>query len=41
MLGLDDPVIWSGYLACILSTLLCIGYGAWHWNDNENDDASK
>lgn len=38
MFGLEDPVIWSGYLACIIATLLCVLYGAIHWNDHGNGD---
>lgn len=32
MLGLEDTSIWIGYILCIASTLLCLGYGAANWN---------
>lgn len=27
MFGIEDPWIWSAYLLCILSALLCVVYG--------------
>lgn len=39
MLGIDDPLIWSAYLLCLLSTLLCVVYGALNWN--KGDEALK
>ena len=35
MLGIDDPLIWSAYLLCLLSTLLCVVYGALNWNKGD------
>jgi hypothetical protein len=35
MFGLDDPSIWSAYLLCILSTLVCITYGFANWNKGD------
>ncbi|MDX9979614.1 MAG: hypothetical protein RBU25_06130 [Lentisphaeria bacterium] len=35
MLGIDDPLIWSAYLLCLLSTLLCVVYGAVNWNKGD------
>jgi hypothetical protein len=35
MLGIDDPLIWSAYLLCVLSAILCVGYGALNWNKGE------
>lgn len=35
MLGIDDPAIWLAYLLCILSTLLCVIYGAMNWNKGD------
>ena len=35
MLGIDDPLIWSAYLLCVLSALLCVVYGAVNWNKGE------
>jgi hypothetical protein len=32
MWGISDPAIWSAYLLCILSSLLCIAYGLLNWN---------
>ena len=28
MLGIDDPIIAAAYVLCILSTVLCVVYGA-------------
>lgn len=36
MLGLETPAIWSAYLCCILSTLICIIYGAINWNKGDD-----
>lgn len=44
MLGIDDPLIWGVYLLCILSTLLCIAYGAINWNkgaESESEEAAE
>ncbi|MDQ2085727.1 hypothetical protein RBH29_04670 [Herbivorax sp. ANBcel31] len=32
MLGLPDFWIWSVYLLCILSTVVCVVYGLLNWN---------
>jgi hypothetical protein len=32
MFGIPDFWIWSAYLLCILSALLCIIYGLVNWN---------
>lgn len=32
MLGLPDASVWLAYLLCILSTVLCVVYGAINWN---------
>lgn len=32
MLGIEDTYVWLVYLLCILSSLLCIGYGVINWN---------
>lgn len=37
MLGIKDPMIWSAYLLCILSTVFCVVYGLVNWN--KGDDA--
>lgn len=35
MFGIEDPVIYIGYLLTILSLILCIVYGAINWNKGE------
>ena len=39
LFGLEDPWIWGAYLgiilSIILSTLLCIVYGAVNWNKGD------
>lgn len=37
ILGLADIWISSGYLLCILSTILCVVYGAMNWNKGNNE----
>ena len=32
ILGLTDPWIITGYLGCIIITIICIIYGAINWN---------
>ena len=32
MLGLQDPWVAVAYLLCILSSVLCVTYGAMNWN---------
>ena len=39
MLGLDDPWIAAAYMLCLLSTALCVVYGAINWN--RGDDAPE
>jgi hypothetical protein len=39
MLGLGDFWVSSAFLLCILSSLLCIIYGAMNWN--KGDEPSK
>ncbi len=41
MLGIDDPVIVAVYLLCILSTLLCVAYGAINWNKGAETEAEE
>ena len=36
ILGIPDPWVLSGYILVILSTLLCIIYGAISWNKNDD-----
>ncbi len=32
MFGLEDPMVSMGYLLCIVTALLCVGYGIKNWN---------
>ncbi len=41
MLGLSDFWIWSVYLLCLLSTLLCVIYGMINWNRDSNEVTPK
>ena len=43
MLGLSDRWIAAAYLLCLLSTLLCVVYGAIAWNkgDGMGGDAEE
>lgn len=41
MLGIDDPVILAVYLLCILSTILCVAYGAANWNKGAESEAEE
>jgi len=41
VLGIPDFWIWSAYLLCILSALLCIVYGIVNWNKGANVDESQ
>lgn len=36
MLGIQDPWVSAAYLLCILSSLLCVVYGAVNWNKGEH-----
>ena len=35
MLGIQDPGVWLAYLLCILSVILCVGYGVLNWNKGD------
>jgi hypothetical protein len=41
ILGINDPWIWGAYLLCILSTLLCIGYGLLNWNKGDEGEKKE
>ncbi|NYT02245.1 MAG: hypothetical protein GKC10_05775 [Methanosarcinales archaeon] len=44
MLGISDPWIWGVYVLCLLSTLLCVIYGALKWNygwEQEREEISE
>jgi hypothetical protein len=36
MLGFGDFWVALAYFSCIASTLLCVIYGAIHWNDEDD-----
>jgi len=36
MFGIEDPVIYIGYLLTVLSLILCVVYGAINWNNGED-----
>lgn len=38
ILGIPDPWIFSGYLLCIISTILCVIYGFINWNKEGDVD---
>lgn len=38
MLGINDPVIYLGYLLAILSLIACVVYGILNWNKGAEDD---
>jgi hypothetical protein len=37
VLGIEDPTVWSAYLLCILSALLCVVYGVKNWNKGDEE----
>ncbi len=41
MLGITDAGIWSAYLLCILSTLLCVVYGIINWNKGNESESEE
>jgi len=41
VLGIDDPQIWLGYLASILSALGCLIYGAYYWREGNEEKTVK
>lgn len=38
VLGIPDPWIWSVFILCFLSTILCVVYGLVNWNKGGNDE---
>lgn len=38
VLGISDPWIWGVYVLLVLSTLLCVVYGAINWNKGDEED---
>lgn len=41
MLGINDPAIYLGYLAAIISLIACIIYGILYWNKGMEDDEKE
>ncbi len=44
MLGINDPAIYLGYLAAIISLIACIIYGIMYWNkgmENSEEEIKK
>ena len=41
MFGIEDPVIYIGYLLTVLSLVLCIVYGAINWNKGEDPEEKE
>jgi hypothetical protein len=41
MLGIPDFWIWSAYLLCILSTILCVVYGLLNWNKGGTSEVQQ
>jgi len=41
MLGLPDFWIWSAYLFCILSAVLCVVYGLVNWNRGADEEEQQ
>jgi hypothetical protein len=41
MLGIPDFWIYSAYILCLLSTVLCVVYGAWNWNRGAEDESRQ
>ena len=41
MLGISDPYVLSAYVLCILSTLLCVIYGALNWNKGSETETDE
>lgn len=38
MMGMADPWIAAVYILCIAASLLCVGWGITHWNNDEPDE---
>ena len=41
VLGINDPWVWGAYILCILSMLLCVGYGIFNWNKGGEDEEKE
>ncbi len=41
MLGIKDPLIYSVYILCFLSAILCIVYGLVNWNKGAEKEEAE
>lgn len=41
MLGIPDFWIWSAYILCIASAVLCVVYGLRNWNKGGDDELQQ
>lgn len=41
MLGIPDFWIWSVYILCIASTVICVVYGLINWDKGSNDESKQ
>ncbi len=41
MLGITDVGIWTAYILCILSAILCVVYGIVNWNKGNEDESGE
>ena len=41
MLGIDDPAIYLGYVAVVLSLVACIVYGIINWNKGMEESENE
>lgn len=38
MLGIESFGVLLAFLLCVVSAVLCVGYGLWRWNLDEDSD---
>lgn len=41
MLGINDPWVAAPYFLCVLSALLCVGWGILKWNTGDNEEPDE
>jgi hypothetical protein len=41
MLGIQDPIITLAYLLCIFSSILCLVWGIWRWNEAGEEESPE
>lgn len=41
MMGIEDPVIYLGYIFAILSLILCVVFGIINWNKGKETDIKE